>query len=64
MKTIQINLPTSQILLNELQKSKELYNAINFLMRQKYLKLQDKSIHPERMKTSTSLQFPVFNLKC
>ena len=47
MRTIQINLPTSQILLNELQKSKELYNAINFLMRQQYLKLQDKSIHPE-----------------
>lgn len=47
MRTIQINLPTSQILLNELQKSKELYNAINFLMRQQYLKLQGKSIHPE-----------------
>lgn len=47
MRTIQINLPTSQILLNELQKSKELYNAINFLMRQQYLKLQDKTIHPD-----------------
>jgi len=47
MRTIQINLPASQILLNELQKSKELYNAINFLMRQQYLKLQDKTIHPD-----------------
>ena len=47
MRTIQIDLPTSQILLNELQKSKELYNALNFLMRKQYLKLQNKAIHPE-----------------
>ena len=47
MRTIQINLPSSQQLLNELQKSKELYNAINFLMRQQYLNLQSKNIHSD-----------------
>ena len=47
MRTIQINLPLNQVIIDECIKSKELYNALNFLMRQQYLKLQDKNIHPD-----------------
>ena len=47
MRTIQINLPLKQLIIDECIKSKELYNALNFLMRQQYLKLQNKKIHPD-----------------
>lgn len=47
MRIIQINLPLNQAIIDECIKSKELYNALNFLMRQKYLKLQNKNIHPD-----------------
>ena len=47
MRTLQINLPLNQTIVNECIKSKELYNALNFLMRQQYLKLQNKNIYPD-----------------
>lgn len=47
MRTLQINLPLKQSIVDECIKSKELYNALNFLMRQQYLKLQNKNIHPD-----------------
>lgn len=47
MRTIQINLPLNQAIIDECIKSKELYNALNFLMRQQYFKLQNKNIHPD-----------------
>lgn len=47
MRTIQINLPLNQAIIDECIKSKELYNALNFLMRQQYLNLQNKNIHPD-----------------
>lgn len=47
MRTLQINLPLNQTIIDECIKSKELYNALNFLMRQQYLKLQSKNIHSD-----------------
>lgn len=47
MRTLQINLPLNQSIIDECIKSKGLYNALNFLMRQQYLKLQNKKIHSD-----------------
>lgn len=44
IKSIIIQLKHKQSLINELIKSKELYNACNFLLRQQYFKLQDKKV--------------------
>lgn len=73
MRTIQINLPLNQTIVNECMKSKELYNALNFLMRQQYLKLQNKHIHPDltqeqldimsRIKFNTNYPFTTNDIK-
>lgn len=73
MRTIQINLPLNQVIIDECIKSKELYNALNFLMRQQYLKLQSKNIHPDltqdqldimsRIKFNTNYPFTTNDIK-
>lgn len=73
MRTIQINLPLNQSIIDECIKSKELYNSLNFLMRQQYLKLQNKHIHPDltqdqldimsRIKFNTNYPFMTNDIK-
>lgn len=73
MRTIQINLPLNRVIINECIKSKELYNALNFLMRQQYLKLQNKKIHSDltqdqldimsRIKFNTNYPFTTNDIK-
>lgn len=47
MRSLKIEIspshPDYKTILNEMIVSKEIYNSLNFLMRQQYLKLQNKS---------------------
>ena len=73
MRTLQINLPLNQVIIDECIKSKELYNALDFLMRQQYLKLQNKNIHSgltqeqldimSRIKFNTNYPFTTSDIK-
>lgn len=46
MRTLKINIPLTSQIKNECIKSKELYNALNYLMRQQYFRLQKRPFSP------------------
>lgn len=56
-RTLQICLPKTESLVEECTKSKELYNSINFLMRQQYFKLCGRKYHGNL----TEQQFEIMN---
>lgn len=57
MRTLKINIPLTSQIKNECIKSKELYNALNYLMRQQYFKLLQRKFSPNL----TSCQLNIMN---